>query len=318
MQIIVPDYYKEFSCIADHCRHSCCIGWEIDIDGESLARYDAWEGEYGAVLRARIDRSGEIPHFKLGEGERCPFLGPDGLCEMILELGEDSLCQICADHPRFRNYYFGRVEIGLGLCCEAAGALILKRGEPMKLELQSDNGIESARSEEETLLSFREMLFSILQDRTCTLDERMEELLDTCGASLPKGGVSAWVDFLLGLERLDEGWTQVLLELKKREKRVPLVGAEWETAFEQAAVYFLYRHLREALVDGDVATKAAFAVFSVELLRALCAGKKNVTLDDLVEFARMYSGEIEYSEENLWAVFDWLGSKMICEMGELP
>ena len=33
MQIIVPDYYKEFSCIADHCRHSCCIGWEIDIDG---------------------------------------------------------------------------------------------------------------------------------------------------------------------------------------------------------------------------------------------------------------------------------------------
>ena len=319
MQIIVPDYYKEFLCIADRCRHSCCIGWEIDIDEESLARYDTWEGEYGAVLRARIDRSGETPYFKLGEGERCPFLRPDGLCEMILELGEDALCQICADHPRFRNYYSDRIELGLGLCCEAAGALILKRRKPMKLELQLDNGVkESADSEEETLLSFREMLFSILQDRSCTLDERMEELLDTCGASLPEGGLSAWVDFLLGLERLDEGWTQVLLELKKREKRVPLVGAEWETAFEQAAVYFLYRHLREALVDGDVATKAAFAVFSVELLRALCAGKKNVTLDDLVEFARMYSGEIEYSEENLWAVFDWLGSKMICEMGELP
>lgn len=307
MKIIVPDYYREFSCIAGQCRHSCCTGWEIDIDEASLERYDVMPGTYGEILRGRIDRTGAVPHYQLGEGERCPFLRPDGLCEMILELGEDALCQICADHPRFRNYFTDRVEIGLGLCCEAAGALILKRKEPMKLDLLSDNGVnEPSDGEEQALLSFREMLFSILQDRTCTLDERMEELLDTCGACLPEGGLSYWVDFLLGLERLEEGWTRELLALKEGEKPEPPSGEKWEDAFEQAAVYFLYRHLHEALVDGDVASKAAFAVFSVELLRALCAGKKDVSLDDLVEFARMYSSEIEYSEENLRAVFDWL------------
>ena len=32
MKIIAPNYYPAFRCIADKCRHSCCIGWEIDID----------------------------------------------------------------------------------------------------------------------------------------------------------------------------------------------------------------------------------------------------------------------------------------------
>ena len=74
MRVIVPDYYKEFSCIAGDCRHSCCIGWEIDIDEESMARFDAMDTPYGDTLRARIDRSEEVPHYRLGEGERCPFL----------------------------------------------------------------------------------------------------------------------------------------------------------------------------------------------------------------------------------------------------
>ena len=39
-QIIVPSYYKKFKCIAGECKHSCCKGWEIDIDEKSLARYE--------------------------------------------------------------------------------------------------------------------------------------------------------------------------------------------------------------------------------------------------------------------------------------
>ena len=85
---------------------------------------------------------------------------------------------------------------------------------------------------------------------------------------------------------------------------------QWETAFEQAAVYFLFRHLPAALEDGDIASKAAFAALSVGILRGLCAGNAAPTPDDLVEFARMYSSEVEYSEENLQTVFDWLYSDL--------
>ena len=85
---------------------------------------------------------------------------------------------------------------------------------------------------------------------------------------------------------------------------------EWEIPFEQAAVYFLFRHLPAALEDGDISSKAAFAVLSVAVLRGLCAGTDSLTVDDLVEFARMYSSEVEYSEENLQTVFDWLYSDL--------
>ena len=310
MRVIVPDYYKEFSCIAGDCRHSCCIGWEIDIDAESMSRFDALDTPYGETLRSRIDRTGEVPHYRLGAGERCPFLREDGLCEMILELGEDVLCQICADHPRFRNYFADRTELGLGLCCEAAGELILKRTAPMTLEVLEDDGFpDEPDEEEETLLSFREMLFSILQDRSCTVDERLEELRGTCGCDPEPFDAGVWVPRLLELERLDESWTLILKKLSGQGRvDAPFLHApEWETAFEQAAVYFLFRHLSAALEDGDISSKAAFAATSVELLRALCAGKEDCTLDDLVEFARMYSSEIEYSEENLARVFVWLG-----------
>ena len=309
MRIVVPDYYKEFSCIAGACRHSCCIGWEIDIDEDSMARFEALDTPYGETLRSRIDCTGEVPHYRLGAGDRCPFLREDGLCEMILELGEDILCQICADHPRFRNYFADRTELGLGLCCEAAGALILKRTAPMTLEiLEDDEFPDESDEEEETLLSFREMLFSILQDRSCTVDERLKELRDTCGCMAEEFDAEVWAQRLLELERLDEGWTTVLegLSAQNRVDAPRLHTPQWEAAFEQAAVYFLFRHLSAALEDGDVASKAAFAALSVEILRALCAGKENCTLDDLVEFARMYSSEIEYSEENLAQMFEWL------------
>ena len=35
MIVRVPDYFKEFSCIAGACKDSCCLGWEIDIDEDS-------------------------------------------------------------------------------------------------------------------------------------------------------------------------------------------------------------------------------------------------------------------------------------------
>ena len=31
-----PDFYDRFRCRAAACRHSCCKGWEIDIDENTL------------------------------------------------------------------------------------------------------------------------------------------------------------------------------------------------------------------------------------------------------------------------------------------
>ena len=160
MKVFAPQYYRDFRCIAGACRHSCCEGWEIDIDSESLERYRNTSGELGDVLRANISCEGD-PHFVLREGDRCPFLRADGLCRLIIEKGEDFLCQICSDHPRFRNFWNDRIEIGLGMACEEAARLILSQTQPMRLIVLEDDGIdEGIPEDEEYLMEVREELLS--------------------------------------------------------------------------------------------------------------------------------------------------------------
>ena len=43
----VPTYFNEFVCIGGACEDNCCIGWEVDIDDESLEVYNSVGGEFG-------------------------------------------------------------------------------------------------------------------------------------------------------------------------------------------------------------------------------------------------------------------------------
>lgn len=159
MKIIAPDYYNEFTCIADKCKHTCCQGWEVDIDEDSLERFNDIPD-----ICEKIEFE-ETPHFKLLDEERCPFLNEDNLCNMILTHGEDILCQICTDHPRYRNYWEDRTEIGLGLVCEEAGRLILGRDTPMELvELSDDGSFIEQPEDEEWLMDIRSQLIDRIQE----------------------------------------------------------------------------------------------------------------------------------------------------------
>lgn len=75
-------------------------------------------------------------------------------------------------------------------------------------------------------------------------------------------------------------------------------------------VYFLYRHFLTAWEDGDPGSKVSFAVLSVRFLRLLGALHWQMhgefTLKDQEEYARLYSAEVEYSQENLDFLFDSL------------
>ena len=132
MKLYAPTYYKRFRCIADRCEHSCCIGWEIDIDNEAIEKYKSLKHRYGEVIRDSISTD-ETPHFKLGEHERCPHLDECGLCKIILNVGEDYLCDICREHPRFYNYT-DVAEVGIGMSCAEAARLILSSSDYATLE----------------------------------------------------------------------------------------------------------------------------------------------------------------------------------------
>ena len=306
MKWIVPDIYPDFVCIADLCRHSCCVGWEIDIDPVTLARYRTVKGALGHRLKAGVEEDKDGAHFRLDSAERCPFLNERNLCDLIL--AGAPLCQICTDHPRFRNFFADRTEIGLGLCCEAAARLTLQKTEPMRLVVLRDDGADDKPDEEEQrLLALRAEDIALLQCRSMPLSQRMDAMLARRGTALPRRALSQWAAVYLSLERLDEAWTERLEALTKAKDRSALPESALDTPLEQLAVYLLYRHLPGALEDGDYGGRLAFAALSVQLLRGLLAIKQaESTLDDLVELARLYSSEIEYSDENLAALLDAL------------
>ena len=181
MLYVRPDFYDDFHCLAAACRHSCCVGWEIDVDGDSLKYYRSIPGALGEELRRQIALE-PSPHFRLGEDERCPFLRPDGLCRLIVQLGEDSLCDICALHPRFFNDYPGRTEVGLGLCCEEAARLLTEGEGPLRFLTESDGEGDETPT---PLLKLREKIFVLLADDAQSLTTRMDSALGLLGQRLP-------------------------------------------------------------------------------------------------------------------------------------
>ena len=301
MPTVYPDYYPEFHCIAGDCRHSCCIGWEIDIDEDAAKRFHAVTGDFGDRLQKNIAWE-DTPHFILGENDRCPFLRGDGLCDMILTLGEDSLCNICRDHPRFRNALPDRVEMGLGLCCEEAARLILGRTEPMTL--LSDGPLYD---DDDEILALRDDILALLQDREKPVPQRVSAMLRLCDAPMPHGDRGAWAELLLSLERLEDGWTALLEKLKAHPPAdftafdAHMEGRE--TEYEQLLCYLIYRHFANACTWEDAAARAAFAAFGYLLLHAmgavLFAETGSFSFEDQCELARLFSAEIEYSDENL-------------------
>lgn len=319
MLTVYPEYYSRFRCLAGRCRHTCCAGWEIDIDADTRAKYRSISGALGRRLADAIDDASDPARFRLTDDERCPFLTTENLCDLILAGGGDMLCQICRDHPRFRSFWPGRTEIGVGLCCEATAALILGQTAPARLLFE---GVEGPEDEDAAaLLHLRDRLFSAAQDRSLPLDQRMDDLLVRCGAALPDRSMAEWAEFYLRLERLDPAWTAVLTELKARGDLVDIISfrtymADRVTEYEQLLVYFLYRHVAKAYDDGDITSKAAFAVLSVRILFTLGAlhyeAHGSFTAADQTEYARLYSAEIEYSEDNMNALFD----ELFCGDGE--
>lgn len=293
MKLYYPDYYTDFACIAGACQHSCCRGWEIDIDKESLKRYRTVGGKIGKDLRNAISRDG-TPHFILREDERCPFLQDDGLCRMIIELGEESLCDICTEHPRFYNEYDGAMDAGLGACCEEAARLIVSGDAPTKYLVS----IDGKETQELPLLLKREEIFEVLAG-SGDLHERMERCMKLVNGTLPQFDLQQEAEFLLTLERMDDEWTALLESLRDGKEQVSMKPDA--VKFERVAEYFVFRHFAAAETQEEAELRLQFAFLLTMLVGALGEDTQNIL--------RLCSAEIEYSDENVEAILQHLAEQ---------
>lgn len=146
MRIIKPKYYDEFQCIADQCPYSCCIGWRVTVDKKSFQKYRKVQGKLKqkmnqCISRIRDEEASDSSYgkIKLNEQERCSFLNEQNLCEMYIELGEQSMCTVCKTYPR-RLYQFGPIcERSLTISCPEVAHMILNQVEPAEFIAEDEN-----------------------------------------------------------------------------------------------------------------------------------------------------------------------------------
>jgi len=176
-----PNYYKEFSCIADKCEATCCAGWQIVVDEESLKKYEEVTGEFQQRIRDGVDFKEGV--FYQRKGKRCAFLNEQNLCDMYIALGEDSFCETCRRYPRHIEEFENVREFTLSASCPEVAGILLSQKEPVQFyEVEVEAPEEEFDDFDpvvyEKLLEARGEMVKLLQNRTIPIKERATALWD--------------------------------------------------------------------------------------------------------------------------------------------
>lgn len=330
MKNTFPRYYKSFTCIADKCTDTCCAGWEIVVDGESLEKYSSLGGSYADKIRSLISVDEDGDRIFTSCGGRCPFLLESGLCEMHIELGHENLCRTCRLFPRHINAFGARIETGISLSCPEAARLIFEKSDPITLETEESCGeiIPSDFDAELyfTLLEARKKAIDILQNRNFSIGHRIcaflefSQALQECikhngsakAAALnpdeffrinmkfsplkAKRALNKYFSDFGSLEFINPDFPQKL----STAQSVDIQGfsaPNWE--YEHLMIYFVFRYFIAGVFDGDVLTKAKFAAVSFIIIKRLHASLKALEKEQRTEIAQKYSKEVEHSANNM-------------------
>ena len=288
MKLLAPAYYSRFACIADACRHSCCVGWEIDIDPATHAHYQTMEDIRESIVED------DPPHFRLGPDDRCPHLDERGLCRIILRHGEDALCDICREHPRFYHTTSQGMEVGLGMSCEEACRIILESDDFDEfLPVGQTDG--TPKKAEFDPIPYRNYIYSILKTREFPYPERLSYLSDSFGITPTLHSDGVWQGVFAGLEYLDEAHKPLFAAYSSHTA----TPEEWVPALTRALAYFILRHVSPAETPDEMLAGLGLALL---LERALCSMVTHDPTLTLADAARILSEEMEYSEENTEAL----------------
>ena len=153
--------------------------------------------------------------------------------------------------------------------------------------------------------------FGICGTNTGAVDEEYKTLDDVAESFLPllKWGIikekfslntkrlspCKFAEIYRKFERLDAKWDECINLLKNvLEYKIP---DDFDIALEQLFVYFVFRHLSDSLYEHNFEKRLSFCIHAVEFLSTIYFyNDKNINFNEL---CRMYSCEIEYSDENL-------------------
>lgn len=296
MKIVKPTFYKNFKCIAGDCPDSCCQGWEVDADSDSLEYYKTLDNSL--EIKKRIDSvlsKDEFDNtiFTLAPKKRCPFLNDENLCDMHIAIGGEHTPYTCRTFPRF-IYDFGATrEIGISFSCPVASDMMYNTESfDFETEVNSDLPTLNDIDAEKYFLLYkgRAEAYKIAKDKNKSIRERLNDLLDL-GVLLQEklfpydegGDDIAFFDVFKNPELINPEW-------KEKVENFSLKQVSDTQSNENILMYFLYKYLMQAVYDDDALSKIKMAVLGV--LINTYFGEDSWTV-------HLWSKETEHSQYNM-------------------
>lgn len=296
MKIVKPTFYKNFKCIAGDCPDSCCQGWEVDADSDSLEYYKTLDNSL--EIKKRIDSvlsKDEFDNtiFTLAPKKRCPFLNDENLCDMHITIGGEHTPYTCRTFPRF-IYDFGATrEIGISFSCPVASDMMYNTESfDFETDINSDLPTLNDIDAEKYFLLYkgRAEAYKIAKDKNKSIRERLNDLLDL-GVLLQEkifpydegGDDIAFFDVFKNPELINPEW-------KEKVENFSLKQVSDTQSNENILMYFLYKYLMQAVYDDDALSKIKMAVLGV--LINTYFGEDSWTV-------HLWSKETEHSQYNM-------------------
>ena len=297
MIIVTPKYYKNFKCIAGDCPDSCCQGWEVDANDESLAYYKTLPDTL--EIKQRIDSvldKDEFDNtiFRLAPKKRCPFLNDENLCDMHIAIGGEHTPITCRNFPRFIYDFGGTREIGISFSCPVAADLIYHSDESLSFDTEINSDLPTLNDIDAELFiklkQARTKAFQIVQNSEKPLDKRLCELLDFAaslqngiGEYCEGGNDIAFEEVFNNPELINPEWQEKVRNIKQK-------SIENSLANENIASYFIYKYFLLAVYDRDVLSKVKMAVIGVLI---------NTYMGESAWTMHLWSKETEHSQYNM-------------------
>ncbi len=296
MKIVKPTFYKNFKCIAGDCPDSCCQGWEVDADSDSLEYYKTLDNSL--EIKKRIDSvlsKDEFDNtiFTLAPKKRCPFLNDENLCDMHIAIGGEHTPYTCRTFPRFIYDFGGTREIGISFSCPVASDMMYNTESfDFETEVNSDLPTLNDIDAEKYFLLYkgRAEAYKIAKDKNKSIRERLNDLLDL-GVLLQEklfpydegGDDIAFFDVFKNPELINPEW-------KEKVENFSLKQVSDTQSNENILMYFLYKYLMQAVYDEDALSKIKMAVLGV--LINTYFGEDSWTI-------HLWSKETEHSQYNM-------------------
>lgn len=195
LNIIEPNYFKEFHCIGGECRNNCCHDWGIQLSKKeyintknakkSKELQEICEHSFRRIKKTK--NPNVYAEMRLTEEGNCHFLDRDGLCMLQKECGYNILSNVCKQFPRKLYHYMTSVERYLSTSCEEVVRILMNL--PNGIELTNGGQISHNKLGDPSLSivdpkiissvpfkfywDIRTLIISIMKNRNYSVEDRL-------------------------------------------------------------------------------------------------------------------------------------------------